>query len=360
MILRKLKSVEHYLTRPLWERVFQEDSEAFLDYYYKEKTKDNEIYVIESEGEIRAMLHLNPYQLRIGKKEAKAHYIVAVATDAEYRGQGYMSELLTKAIRDMYSQKLPFTFLMPAAEKIYYPHHFRFIYAARQWGSCNYEEKIVKGGTLRKAELEDAEDLARFAEKTLGKKKKVYAKRSIEYYERMIKEQESQNGGILIAETEGEIRGCLLFDREEGFSVRDIICQRGWNDVFETFGVTFEEKEQKPIIMARILHLETLLAGMRCTQETELQFWLADPVIKENNKLFMLKGNREHMVVRTKNAKPKEEVQIISIDALNTLLFGYKTIEEVQKEEKENFSEEFSEQLSRIIPLKDIWLNEIV
>ena len=45
-ILKKLKSKERGLTRTLWEQVFTEDTKEFLDYYYTEKTKNNEIYVI--------------------------------------------------------------------------------------------------------------------------------------------------------------------------------------------------------------------------------------------------------------------------------------------------------------------------
>ena len=34
MKIRKLKQEEHRMTRSLWEEIFTEDDEAFLDYYY--------------------------------------------------------------------------------------------------------------------------------------------------------------------------------------------------------------------------------------------------------------------------------------------------------------------------------------
>ena len=55
-------------------------------------------------------------------------YIVAVATKESRRGKGYMREVLTKALRDMNLEGRPFTFLMPAAEAIYRPFDFRFIW----------------------------------------------------------------------------------------------------------------------------------------------------------------------------------------------------------------------------------------
>ena len=119
MILRRLKQEEHGKTRKLWEEVFPEDTKAFLDYYYYIKARDNQIFVIEEDGEIRSMLHLNPYQVRIENRFFPTAYIVAVATQKPYRSRGYMGRLLHASLREMYERKMPFTFLMPAAEAIY-------------------------------------------------------------------------------------------------------------------------------------------------------------------------------------------------------------------------------------------------
>ena len=93
MILRRLKQDEHGLTRKLWEEVFTEDTQAFLDYYYFIKTKENRIYVIEEDGEIRSMLQLNPYRIRIEAEEFPSDYIIAVSTQKEYRSRGYMESV---------------------------------------------------------------------------------------------------------------------------------------------------------------------------------------------------------------------------------------------------------------------------
>ena len=41
MELRKLRKEEHIKTRELWEKIFDEDTPAFLDYYYTVKTVEN-------------------------------------------------------------------------------------------------------------------------------------------------------------------------------------------------------------------------------------------------------------------------------------------------------------------------------
>lgn len=376
MILKKLKQLDHDKTRPLWERVFAEDTRDFLNYYYSIKTEDNEIYVIEMDGEIHSMLHLNPYMLRVGKKEEPSRYIVAVATDQGYRGKGYMTELLRKSIRDMYQKKMPFAFLMPAAKEIYYPHNFRFIYDADQWEAkmdsgeaVKIEElmdqskgKLVK---LKKAKMTDCKRLAFFAESVLKEKYQVYASRDWLYYEGLIEEQESQKGGILLVEVAGIIRGCFIYDEEAGFAVREPLFEEGYESVLDEYGLKLVKKEKKkPMIMGRILHVESLLSGMVCKlgMEVNLQFILVDPVIRENNKLFIIKGNSEHLVVRTKPVghRNTEDVQWISIDALTSVLFGYKSLEAIEEEEQETFSDEFKEEIRKIDVLNRVFLNEIV
>ena len=248
-ILKKLKPEERGLTRTLWEQVFTEDTKEFLDYYYTEKTKNNEIYVIETDHDIRAMMQLNPYVIQMGKKAVESRYIVAVATEPLYRHRGYMAELLSKTARDLYQQKMPFFFLMPASEKIYYPHNYRFIYAADVWSAKGTDgkeltiQKIVElqndsGVRLRKAEEKDCKKLGDFAEEVLEKQKiQVYTKRDAAYYMRLLKEEESEKGGILIAEQDGEMRGILVFDEEDGLAVREPLIRKGYEDVFDKAGV---------------------------------------------------------------------------------------------------------------------------
>lgn len=372
MLLRKMKPEEHVLTRGLWEKIFMEDSKEFLDYYYKNKTKHNEIYVIETDGEIRSMLQLNPYQLVVGMKEVPGRYIVAVSTDSFYRGKGYMTALLTKAVRDMYAQKIPFAYLMPVSEKIYHPHHFRFIYAEDKWKVTGIEEGTRMKDLLAKqwgekvsyhlAGSEDFRELASFVQRNLEERYQVFAKRDWLYYENILREQKSMNGGILIAREDEEIRGVLLFEEEGKLTVREPVIEKGYEKIFEGAGIRLEKEETKPRIMARLLNVEELFSCMRCKEEMNTEFVLVDPVIRENNKLFIIKGNSERMMVRTKPwMKGKyEDVQKISIDALTSIVFGYKSLEKIEEEEQEVFLKEFKESISKLEPLNKIFLNEVV
>ncbi len=99
---------------------------------------------------------------------------------------------------------------------------------------------------LRKAEEKDCKKLGDFAEEVLEKQKiQVYTKRDAAYYMRLLKEEESEKGGILIAEQDGEMRGILVFDEEDGLAVREPLIRKGYEDVFDKAGVILKKEERK-------------------------------------------------------------------------------------------------------------------
>ena len=166
LTIHYLTDAERIRSRALYDEVFVEDADAFSELYYQIKAQDNQILVAEDDGAIVSMLHRNPYTFRFRGTSIPAEYIVAVATKVTYRHQGLMRELLTKALRDMYADGRPFTFLMPADEAIYTPFDFRLM-------GNDDEESLV---TRKPEELAEEYDL--FVEKDAQ-----YQKRHIEWAE---------------------------------------------------------------------------------------------------------------------------------------------------------------------------------
>ena len=116
---------EQERTKALYREIFPEDTEAFLDFYYKERLK--RILAMEEDGQIIAMLHLNPFLLSFFGKEITASYIYAVATKKEKRRQGIMGELLRYAFQLLKEEGEVFCILIPVAESIYSPYGFRTV-----------------------------------------------------------------------------------------------------------------------------------------------------------------------------------------------------------------------------------------
>ena len=116
---------EQERTKALYRDIFPEDTEEFLDFYYKERPK--RILAMEEDGQIIAMLHLNPFLLSFFGKEITASYIYAVATKKEKRRQGIMGELLRYAFQLLKEEGEVFCILIPVAESIYSPYGFRTV-----------------------------------------------------------------------------------------------------------------------------------------------------------------------------------------------------------------------------------------
>ncbi len=332
MEVRKLDLKEHGDTRFLYEEVFREDSKAFVDYYYSEKTKDNQIYVAEEDGGIQAMFHLNPYVLMVNRTPVKAHYIVAVATRKEYRKRGYMAELMKRALRDRYQAGEAFTYLMPSAEGIYLPHGFRTVYEQKE------SEPGPGGAEIREACERDCEELACAAEEYLSAHYDVYAMRDGAYYRRLLKECASEGGKLMLYRNResGKITGCRLYYEEDK-----------------------DETGEPPKIMVRIVDVRKMLLDMRLETLIAACFTVTDPVIEENNRCIVVTGT-EFSGVMLMDGEAKNSEGTITAAALGSLLFGAETVEEVCREKGVEMTERLKGELGKIVPLRKIYLNEQV
>lgn len=336
MIIRKLEPEEHKNTRPLYEEVFHEDSQSFVEYYYTEKTKDNQIYVLEENEDIRSMLHLNPYRMMVNGQEKQAHYIVAVATQEAYRKRGYMKAIMKKALVDMYQAGESFTFLMPAAEAIYLPHDFRTVYEQkRRFYVSRSRQAVSKDHEVRPAAREDCLELSEFANEYLRKNYQVYAIRDDAYYMRLIQEYESDGGKLMIRRTNGKITDCLPY-------VPD-----------------YKEGEADPKIMVRLVDVRRMLMSLSLESLTAVCFHITDPMIEANNQCVVLTGT-EFSGVMLMEGKPVNSEGTIPVASLANLIFGARTVEQVCKEEGVIMSERMKKEMNKIIPLSKIYLNEVV
>ena len=377
MELEKLSLDEHNETRALWEEVFRDDSQEFLDYYYQYKTSNNQIYVMDHKETICAMLQLNPYDLVFGNDNFTGHYIIAVATDPRYRHQGLMSQLLYRSMKDMYLKKEPFTYLMPAAEAIYTPFGFRYIYDQRQGMLEGKTHTKETGFILTTAKSEDLQGLSSYMNRYLKDRYHVYARRSEEYYSILQKELKSEDGDIILIKREDQLIGSFLYAIGEQIEVREPIIDKEYRlelydeiaNYFSDYGKKIhvagipeegmlKEQELKPMIMARILHLPSFVKEIRAEEEITFTLGIEDPILEENQGMYQWiigpKGGRITV------SKESGSSLGLPIHALLSLVFGYKTIEVILEEEQLSFPEELILKLKKLLPLSKVFINEIV
>lgn len=344
------KAVENQRARKLYEEIFDEDSPAFVDYYFRVKAAENEIFVVENEKqEILATLHLNPYEMMFCGERVKTNYIVAVATRADCRHQGMMRSLLQASLQEMYRREETFTWLMPAAEAIYRPFGFRFIYEKNKMTMTAdvlqraetdenwqiHSDQEVSGDIFcEEAKKEDLAELACFAEKQLSKLAEVYTVHDIAYFEQRMQEVGCEGGSLILIRKEKEICGYFLAlkkDREAWeIVVEDAVQKKAFPAVLHWFEASEEkctftafpqiweqyaQSENVPAIMGRLVHLERFVCCLKIKKEQEWKIRLTDSLIPENNGYFIIKtGIEGGSLIRVENLSEKEKKMFCSMD----------------------------------------------
>lgn len=334
--IKKLSQDEKIKSRPLYETCFKEDSEAFVDYYYEEVAKDNEIYVVEEEGEPLAMLHLNPYDIVLNGEVNFLNYIVAVATKPGERRRGYMKALLKEALKDMYESGKPFTYLMPAKEEIYLPFDFRTVYQQNVPKISQDENLSAEGYEELTTEL--CGEVASRGESYLRDNFQVYTLRDEEYYKKKLKQYHADDGKIYIKREGENITGLAYYYPENT-----------------------EEDQVNPLIMIRIVDVKRMLMSMKLKTLTAACFTVVDPLIPKNNCCLTITGT-EFSGVLLMDGLEKNSEGTLNVGALAELLFGVKSVEELCNQEQENvkMTKRLQGELEKIIPLNNICINELV
>ena len=344
------KAVENQRARKLYEEIFDEDSPAFVDYYFRVKAAENEIFVVENEKqEILATLHLNPYKMMFCDERVKTNYIVAVATRADCRHQGMMRSLLQASLQEMYRREETFTWLMPAAEAIYRPFGFRFIYEKNKmtvtadvlqraetdenW-QIHSDQEVSGDIFCEEAKKEDLAELACFAEKQLSKLAEVYTVHDIAYFEQRMQEAECEGGRLVLIRNENRICGYFLALREQREAweivVENAVQKQAFPAVlrwleagrekctltaFPKIWEQYAKSENVPAIMGRIVHLERFVRCLKTKKEQEFKIRLTDSLIPENNGYFLITtGAGGGTVTKAGNLSEKKEKMFRSLD----------------------------------------------
>lgn len=340
-------------TIPLWKACFPEDTDRYLDYYYQEKAKDNRILAKKEDGKIITMLHRNPYKIHMWDKLWEADYIVAVATEENHRGKGHMREVLTKALRDMNLEGRPFTFLMPAAEAIYLPFDFRFVWKKPRLVLKRPAEEILEKVPV--SGEADWEKAGQFMEKWLAERSQIYTFRDTAYVRRLLRELESEDGELYFLKGEGEEPLGL-----QGLTGRE---KKDQALLYAREGL-FEEKEGKTGIMARITALREFLPAfsLNVPESLTLNLEVEDKLIPENEGSFFWSLDEQGSSVElSENDREMQAAQRIwtlktDIGDLASWLFGYEKPEELWQD----MPEEMKKELEKIQTVHGIWLDEIV
>lgn len=255
----------------MWKTVFDDD-EAFMDIYFRDKYRNRQTLAYFIGKTAVASLQMLPYNFTFCGKEIPVAYISGACTLPEYRGNGYMGELLETAFAEMSKKDIPLSILVPQQPKI-----------------IKYYEKFGYAKTFDESETElpSLKELVSF-----------YPRNMQEAYE--------------------------VFDSK--FRITDMTVQKTFDD-FKTIVAEAKLNNYPPkknlLGMARIINAEKLVKIFaEKYPEKAFSLTIVDEIISSNNVGLMF-----HMGKVVKNPSHVNTFREVDIRTLTQLLMGYHTSE---------------------------------
>ena len=363
-VLTYLDAEDKDETKHLWHMCFPEDSESFIEYYYKEKTKDNEILVKKDNGLLISMVQYNPYAVKLRGRLWKLDYLVGVATEESRRREGHFRDVFVKMLHDEEAAGKPITYLVPVNPAVYAPMGFAFI-----GNVASYELTEKAKQTLTRTVCQDTpEDCGRAAvymEQWLGARYEMYTRRDAAYVSRLIKELASENGTLEFLEQDGRLVG---LDAYWGWEVRE-------HRLLYAEDAYTVKMGEKPWNMARLTNIGALLAAFGLKQAEQqgeekriltLGIRMNDPILEMNNGEFVWTIGETGSSLKARKPEPDtcgctENVSIwleTKPEELVSWLFGCRKAEEIWGGQLENKG--LAEILAQVDTVNGVYLDEIV
>ena len=363
-VLTYLDAEDKDETKHLWHMCFPEDSESFIEYYYKEKTKDNEILVKKDNGLLISMVQYNPYAVKLRGRLWKLDYLVGVATEESRRREGHFRDVFVKMLHDEEAAGKPITYLVPVNPAVYAPMGFTFIGNVASY-ELTEEAKQTLTRTVCQDTPEDCGRAAVYMEQWLGARYEMYTRRDAAYVSRLIKELASENGTLEFLEQDGRLVG---LDAYWGWEVRE------HRLLYAEDAYTVKTGE-KPWNMARLTNIGALLAAFGLKQAEQqgeekriltLGIRMNDPILEMNNGEFVWTIGETGSSLKARKPEPDtcgctENVSIwleTKPEELVSWLFGCRKAEEIWGGQLENKG--LAEILAQVDTVNGVYLDEIV
>lgn len=363
-VLTYLDAEDKDETKHLWHMCFPEDSESFIEYYYKEKTKDNEILVKKDNGLLISMVQYNPYAVKLRGRLWKLDYLVGVATEESRRREGHFRDVFVKMLHDEEAAGKPITYLVPVNPAVYAPMGFTFIGNVASY-ELTEEAKQTLTRTVCQDTPEDCGRAAVYMEQWLGARYEMYTRRDAAYVSRLIEELASENGTLEFLEQDGRLVG---LDAYWGWKVRE------HRLLYAEDAYTVKTGE-KPWNMARLTNIGALLAAFGLKQAEQqgeekrmltLGIRMNDPILEMNNGEFVWTIGENGSSLKVRKTEPDtcgctENVSIwleTKPEELVSWLFGCRKAEEIWGGQLENKG--LAEILAQVDTVNGVYLDEIV
>ena len=417
MQFRRATEADRKSIEALWAYCFEKPDEPFFQWYFSRVCQMDDVVVAEENQNIAADLHLRPYTLNLRGNSMPVDYMVGVATHPAARGRGIASKLLKNAFRISRSRGKSAVILMPSDASFYMPLGCSFY--VQQWERSAAPEWLARiGEKPEKAMTVSSPDewhiLASVYEK-FTERRNGFTQRDEKTWRTFIEGQLNE-GYIAVTGDEAGPTGYLCYgidgrrlianemayvsDRGRRGLYAFMAGHRGsidrctWYEPLDDCSFyywpngaehTYIENRTFPFMMARITDPVGIIDGLPCEKQIhgEYSFQLVDPVLSENNGIYMVRAEDGEIHALQDDIFYKLRLHIedtsgidlgnhipepsfcMNVNTLAELVFGTSDFNELLKRNQitwltkdEAVKEKISRFMMGILPEKDNWIAE--
>lgn len=305
--------------KALWKICF-EDSEEFVDMYFRLRYKTEVNVAIQSGDEVISALQMLPYPMTFCGETVQTSYISGACTHPDFRSKGVMRELLSQSFTRMWRNGVHFSTLIPAEPWLfdYYKH----------MGYASVFQYSVKEITL--PEFIPSKEIAvnvvsEFQDTTYSYLNKKLSERScciqhsLEDFQVIMADLPISGGSIFVAKRANEIKGiAIIYRGESRIIINELLAEdkdvehsllyaikqyTGCNRMTQLLP-SDEKLPQHSLGMARIINAkEVLQIYASAYPEDEMQLEVSDKQLSVNNGYYYLsKGKCRYSTERMPGA----------------------------------------------------------
>ncbi|MGF9853492.1 GNAT family N-acetyltransferase [Bacillus paramobilis] len=343
--------------------------------------ESHEIYGIMEGEDLAAKLHVIPFHIYIGKEKFKMGGVAGVATYPEYRRSGYVKELLLHSLQTMKKDGYTVSMLHPFAVSFYRKYGWELcanLLVCQMTKSDLVMKKQVNGIVKRFDKENHSEEVEKiyevFAERFSGmlvRDKKwwlqaVYDDLTLAIY---YDENKTAAGYMLykIENNKMTVEEFVPLHNEARNGLWNFICQH--DSMIKELEMTISENEPllytlqeprvkaeiKPYFMGRIVDVEQFLKQCELNWnnvQQEVILHITDSFAPWNNVSVRL-ANREITIMKEETIDKGIK---LDINALSTIMFGYKRPLELNELEFITGSEEEIQAFENIVPVRKAFI----
>lgn len=338
--------------------------------------ESHEVYGIMEGEDLAAKLHLIPFHIYIGKEKFKMGGVAGVATYPEYRRSGYVKELLQHSLQTMKKDGFTVSMLHPFAVTFYRKYGWELcanLLVCHLTKSDLVMKKQVNGTVKRFNKENHPEEVEKlyetFAERFSGmlvRNEKWWLQAVYEDLTLAIYYDENKTAaGYMLYKIENykmTVDEFVPLHNEARNGLWNFICQH--DSMIKELEMTVSENEQllytlqeprvkteiKPYFMGRIVDVEQFLKQYELNWnnvQQEVNLHITDSFAPWNNVSVRL-ANYEIAIIE----EPMDKGINLDINALSTILLGYKRPLELNELELISGSEEEIRAFENVVPVR--------